>query len=188
MSQHTLDDFESTGVECPTCNRVFESNKAFGPHFRAKHPDKDASIERIRDAYGGDPKEALEVWHHERGIAVAAISEQFGIPRDGLMQAFDKLGVERDGRGRTYASYRTNYNGYESWRSNDPDGVERLMKVHRLVAVAEHGVDEVTGKHIHHKNGVPWDNRPENLEVVEEREHLQEHYNEREIDEAGRFV
>lgn len=30
--------------------------------------------------------------------------------------------------------------------------------------VAEHGVDAVAGKHVHHKNGIRWDNRPEKLQ------------------------
>jgi hypothetical protein len=85
-----------------------------------------------------------------------------------------------------HALFRTNYNGYESWRSNH-DYETEYVKVHRLLAVAECGVDEVAGKHVHHKNGVPWDNRPENIEVLDERDHLQEHYRDREIDANGRF-
>ena len=30
--------------------------------------------------------------------------------------------------------------------------------------VAEHGVDAVAGKHVHHKNGIRWDNGPEKLQ------------------------
>jgi len=29
----------------------------------------------------------------------------------------------------------------------------------------------VKDKHVHHKNGIPWDNRPENLEAMSRQEH-----------------
>lgn len=90
-------------------------------------------------------------------------------------------------KGCGHALFRTNTNGYESWRANYNNGDVDYFKVHRLLAIAEYGSDAVAGKHVHHKNGIPWDNRPENIEVLEEREHLQQHYEDREIDELGRF-
>jgi len=47
--------------------------------------------------------------------------------------------------------------------------------IHRLVAVAEHGYESVDGKIVHHKNGVPWDNRPENIELLTVAEHNRKH-------------
>jgi predicted transcriptional regulator len=43
------------------------------------------------------------------------------------------------------------------------NGEKHSFPVHRLVAVAEHGVEAVENKHIHHKNKHPLDNSPENL-------------------------
>jgi hypothetical protein len=65
--------------------------------------------------------------------------------------------------------------GYYVWVSLDPDGKVRRMSVHRLLAVAEYGVDEVADKQVHHKNGIPWDNRPENIEPLTAEEHSKEH-------------
>jgi len=59
-------------------------------------------------------------------------------------------------------------NGYKMFRGGDNCD---YVPIHRLVAVAEYGVDEVKEKHIHHKNGVKWDNRPENLEPLSNSEH-----------------
>jgi len=49
--------------------------------------------------------------------------------------------------------------------------------LHRLLAVAEYGFEAVRGKVVHHKSNIPWDNRPENLEVVTQSEHKKIHGN-----------
>jgi len=46
---------------------------------------------------------------------------------------------------------------------------------HRLLAVAEWGIDAICGKHVHHQNHIPWDNRAENLTLLTSTEHAQEH-------------
>jgi hypothetical protein len=58
---------------------------------------------------------------------------------------------------------------------------ERTHKVlvHRLIAAAEYGVDEIVGMDIHHKNQCKFDNRPENLEVLSSEEHSRWHADER---------
>lgn len=86
-----------------------------------------------------------------------------------------------------YAQFRTNFNGYESWRSHDPDGKQRVMKVHRLLAIAEFGPEAVKDLHVHHKKNIPWLNTYENICLMHPEDHGKEHYEEREIDELGRF-
>lgn len=54
-----------------------------------------------------------------------------------------------------------------------PDGNHFLH--HRLLAIAHHGFNAVKDKHVHHKNGVPWDNRPDNLQLVNPAEHIRIH-------------
>jgi hypothetical protein len=76
------------------------------------------------------------------------------------------------------------YDGYErvngvQWsqvtRRPNCDQKEQAL-VHRLVAVAEYGFEAVCDSHVHHKNGIPWDNRPSNLEVVSEKHHTNKHW------------
>lgn len=45
-------------------------------------------------------------------------------------------------------------------------------------------LDEV----VHHKNGIPWDDRPENLEVMKQSEHALGHIEFRERNERGQLV
>jgi hypothetical protein len=80
-------------------------------------------------------------------------------------------------------------------------GSTASVGIHRLVMVAEHGFDAVTDKQVHHQNGIRFDNRPENLELLSRSEHArchgfgtdirppnpEENELERERDERGRF-
>lgn len=69
-----------------------------------------------------------------------------------------------------YANFSTNTNGYETWCT---DGHE--IAVHRVLAIAEYGVDAVVGSEVHHQNEVRWDNRHENLVPMGVEEHRQHH-------------
>jgi len=60
-------------------------------------------------------------------------------------------------------------NGYEvsscSLEQSDSIGI------HRLVAIAEYGIEAVAHAHVHHINSIPWDNRPTNLTPLSDKEH-----------------
>lgn len=72
---------------------------------------------------------------------------------------------------------------YEIWRTYSDETYHRV-RVHRLVAVAEHGFQAVAGSVVHHKNSIPWDNRASNLEVMTHEEHATKHAQER-LDNHG---
>jgi len=77
-----------------------------------------------------------------------------------------------------YATYYIKDSGHEAWKSSDTSGGEDYCAVHRLAAVSWFGLDAVVGKDVHHKNGIPWDNRESNLEPKTDTEHMKHHANE----------
>ncbi|WP_226041225.1 HNH endonuclease [Natrinema sp. DC36] len=86
------------------------------------------------------------------------------------------------------ATFETSEQGYEWWRADTSDDVLRVY-VHRLLAVSEHGFDEVTSSDIHHKNGIRWDNRPDNIDVKGVSEHRRHHSEQdRERNESGQYI
>ena len=68
--------------------------------------------------------------------------------------------------------------GYEILQVVEGERTHEVF-VHRLIAAAEHGVDEIVGMDVHHKNQCKFDNRPENLEVLSSKEHSRWHADER---------
>jgi len=70
--------------------------------------------------------------------------------------------------------------GYEywasqEWRSGEDTRTNEIVYVHRLLAVAEYGFEAVVDNDVHHENGVKWDNRPDNIAVVDPAEHGRHH-------------
>ena len=56
--------------------------------------------------------------------------------------------------------------GYEYFRCRAGDS-DSTLYVHRLLYVAEHGLDELPADwHVHHEIPIPWLNTPENLRAV----------------------
>lgn len=69
---------------------------------------------------------------------------------------------------------RTMSGGYE-YIVSQLDGEMRIVLLHRLIAVAEYGFEEVVQNIVHHRNNVPWDNRPKNLGLMGRGEHTRHH-------------
>jgi len=49
------------------------------------------------------------------------------------------------------------------------------VQIHRLLMVAEEGIEEVKDKAVHHRNHFSWDNRPDNLVLMDPGEHSRLH-------------
>lgn len=71
----------------------------------------------------------------------------------------------------------TSQNGYERFQTK-VHGKSQSFAHHRLLAVAEYGMDALEGNIVHHKNNIPWDNRIENLELMPQSMHVKTHFEE----------
>jgi len=110
-------------------------------------------------------KDKLQTLHQDRGLSGRQMAPILGCSAATATRWLNKYSIFTP---VTY--FTTPDKGYEKWRNG-----EDSVYVHRLLAVAEHGYDAVAEKRIHHKNGIPWDNRPENIEPLTRTEHQGKH-------------
>jgi len=127
-------------------------------------------------------KDYLKEQYWEFGKSIRQIADQNNVSEKTISRWFDNLGIESrasGGESRT-ANFKTiseysSTSGYEMWRTIHNYKDYRVL-VHRLLAVAEYGLEETKNKVVHHKNGIRWDNRPENIELMTNSEHTKIHH------------
>lgn len=140
----------------------------------------DATDEKPTEPINHDDPGTLEELYHEKGLSLHQIADRSAVSHSTIRRRMEQFGIKRRERAKSvpYANFRTDREGYERWEQGG--GPEKsqdsiTVLVHRLVAVAEHGVDVVAGRVVHHENGIPWDNRPENLVIMDWGEHTTHH-------------
>lgn len=140
-----------------------------------------------------DDPDTLRRLYHDEDLSTHEMAEQFDCSPATVHKYMKKFEIERDPptseRPPHFSTHKPH--GHEFVQTK-VDGENKRVLIHRLVAVAEHGFDTVTDRVIHHKNGLPWDNRPSNLELLTQSEHAARHNTTRDVtfdrDERGRFA
>lgn len=118
----------------------------------------------------------LRELYHEQGLSLRQIADELDCHYTTVHQYMDEHGIDRRDANHhpesaAHATFTTHTAGYELWVDES-----KTVLVHRLVAVAEHGLDAVCDGVVHHENEVKWDNRPSNLTVIESQgEHTRLH-------------
>lgn len=130
-------------------------------------PYKDEEL--MRELYDGQNLSMMEI---SRRLDCAPNTVRDWLSRHGIEQRpmSESIMFGHSG-GVIRVPFYTHKRGHEMWRGED----DSFIPVHRLQAVAEWGFEAVKDKHVHHKNGIPWDNRPENLELLSNSDHQKAH-------------
>jgi hypothetical protein len=142
-----------------------------------KYTKKDC-IEQLRKAKSMVDGKLTSIKYRQLNISPSAktLADKFGSWND-AKEAAD-LGTFQQGETETNylkpVSYFQRPRGH-AMLQNKYKGETFSVPVHRLVAVAEYGFDEVKNMDVHHKNEIKWDNRPENLELLTRSEHRKLH-------------
>lgn len=121
-------------------------------------------------------EEKLRELYHEDSLTQAEIAEKVGVHRSTISSWMIEAEIEtrspKEAANHHHGapSLRHDDNGYEKF-----NGEETHFLHHRLLAVAEFGREAVVGKEVHHSTEIEWDNRPDNLELMETGEHISHH-------------
>lgn len=125
-----------------------------------------------------DDASLLEEMYHGNGLSLREIADRLGCDHTTIHRRMVEFGIERRRGGGApeklpYAPYKTRRNGiaYEYWQTKHTQ-----FPVHRLLAVAIYGFDEVGGKIVHHKDPIPWLNVPDNIGLFESHEEHRAHH------------
>jgi hypothetical protein len=117
--------------------------------------------ERLREAY------------REHG-AISGVADEFGCSTATVHRWMKRFGIEtRPAPGdRLVPSYRTWDDGYVRVGSTSTG----YVAVHHLIAIAEGVPPDVFWNDdrdvtVHHENSIPWDNRWENIDLMDRSEH-----------------
>ena len=118
----------------------------------------------------------------EKGLSQSDIANKTEVSLSTIRRWMERHGIEK--RSQSEAVTRGNldnpvpvrlHEGYRTW-THSFRGERDTVLVHRLLAVSEYGFEATNGKVVHHKNGVRWDNRPENIELLTNSEHTKHHW------------
>lgn len=119
--------------------------------------DLSPSAKTIADRFG--------TWNKAKEVAGLEVVER---GKNGVSEEHRRALM--DAHSNPVPTYRVGMDGYPRWYHTYRGELYRL-RVHRLLAVAEYGFDEVCGKVVHHENGEKWANWHDNIDVMTDEEH-----------------
>lgn len=124
---------------------------------------------------------------YEQNYSQREVAEKVGTTKWEVRKVVEGEDISRDRSSackkrtiRDPVPFRHDSDMYECWWDQTGQQQGRKASVvrhHRLLAVAEYGIDVIKGKEIHHKNKIQWDNRSDNIVPVTPEEHKKIHTN-----------
>jgi hypothetical protein len=138
-------------------------------------------------------EDTLQELYHGEKMTHQQIADKLGCTQPTVTKWCNKHDIEPRGVSNTPASFYTTERGYEFWSSTVPSEGENqrqeYVRVHRLLAVAKYGFEEVIDSAVHHKKPIPWLNTYDNIDLMTHEEHGRHHAEEADVqrDEQGRW-
>jgi len=150
-------------------------------HTVSESADKIVLKERLEQEKPWRDEELVNHLYHVEEKSGPEIAEMLGCSNRPVYDRIDETrSISEANRIWTWKlplNLQTDKEGYEHFQTKIY-GESKRFAHHRLIAVAEHGFDALDGNIVHHKNSIPWDNRSENLELMDQSNHVREHFEE----------
>lgn len=157
---------EKKPTTCSVCSSEFASHRGMRIHEETAHTEPWHDEALLRTLYV------------DYGVSSEKMGRYWGCDPKTVRNNLERYDIERRTPGhyqkKRYATYKPEDTGYCYWRDYSSENTTPVA-VHRLLAVAEYGFKAVCDMHVHHKNGVKWDNRGTNIELKSPRDHMIEH-------------
>ncbi len=171
-------------VRCDACGSQIERKRSKAEANQYNFCDKSCAGTFYSDAYSESDEYEDEIrrLYWDEGLSVRGVASELGKPKSTIDKYMRELDIPRRDRleaaGEGVGMY-TGKRGYEFLYVTSPEG-SKEVRVHSLVAIANGSApSEIFGSHdgvvVHHRNGVPWDNRPDNLETMTQSAHASLH-------------
>lgn len=121
-------------------------------------------------------EETLRHLYYDRGLGQINIGKKLNISRRSIEYWMGKHDIETRKPDWKKPGCFTFNKGYAKFTTRD-GGDRHTIQIHRLVKAAYDKDFNFFDKNeiVHHKNGIKWDNRPSNLEVMGRAEHTSHH-------------
>jgi len=127
----------------------------------------------LEESHPVNDPDLLKRLHHDKGKSIRQIANELNTSRSTVKSRLDEYQIDRKYANNEYGSFATGPDGYEYYAT----GHKKKVRLHRLLVCLKEDPHSVFGESMstHHKNGVKWDNRVENVELMEKSDHTSLH-------------